>query len=125
MYVNNQRVEYEKYKRFNKIGIYTIKLIINIKITDAKFMFKNCWNIIEINMSKYNTEYITNMELFFAGCHKLKHVDLSLFDTKNVLSMECMFSGCSNLETLDLSSFDTKNVFHMEECLQIVLIWKL
>ena len=114
MYIDNKKVEYKKYKKFEKIGIYEIKLIIKTNITNAQYMFRYCKNIIFINLSKFNTKNITNMESMFEGCRNLKSLDLSSFDTRNVKNMNMMFAA-SGLETLDLSSFDTKNVTAMDE----------
>ena len=115
MYIDNRKVDYEKIKKFNKIGIYEIKLIIKINITDAKYMFINCKNIIDINLSKFDTKNVTDMERMFQNCINLKSLDLSSFDTKNVNNMKQMFSRCKNLRSLDLSSFDTRNVTDMQE----------
>ena len=115
IYINNEKVEYEKGRKFDKIGIYEIKIIININITKAKYMFHNCNNIIEINLSKFNAENITDMEGMFRGCCNLESLDLSSFDTKNVTNMKQMFTSCRNLESLDLSSFNTKKVINMTE----------
>jgi len=115
IYINNGKVEYEKVRKFDKIGIYEIKIIININITKATYMFHNCDNIIEINLSKFNTENITDMKGMFRGCRNLESLDLSSFDTKNVTNMEQMFAASRNLESLDLSSFNTKKVINMSE----------
>ena len=108
IFFNNEKVEYEKGRKFDKIGIYEIKIIININITKATYMFHNCDNIIELNLSKFNTKNITDMEGMFRECRNLESLDLSSFDTKNVSNMEQMFAACHNLESLDLSTFNTK-----------------
>ena len=113
MYINNQKVEYGKYKKFNKIGIYEIKLIININITDAKYMFYKCENIIDINMSKFNTKNIISMKGMFYDCSHLQSIDLSSFNTENVINMSLMFCGCENLKNINLLSFNVKNVKNM------------
>ena len=123
IYINNEKVEYEKCRKFDKIGIYEIKIIINTNMTNAEYMFHNCDNIIEINLSKFNTKNITNMRGMFRGCRNLESLDLSSFDTKNVTNMSQMFAECRNLKNLDLSSFNTKKVIDMEEmfCLCVKL----
>ena len=43
----------------------------------------------------------------------LLEIDVSNFDTSKVTTMNCMFSGMSNLTSLDLSNFDTSKVTTM------------
>ena len=113
MFIENREVEYEKCKKFEKIGIYEIKIKLKIEIINAYCMFLGCKNIIEINLSKFKTKYINNMCNMFRDCNNLSNIDLSSFDTKNVTNMGCMFYGCNNLSNIDLSSFDTQNVTNM------------
>jgi surface protein len=37
----------------------------------------------------------------FAGCSNLINLNLSSFDTKNANNMEYMFGGCENLRYID------------------------
>ena len=124
MFVNNEKEEFEKSKKFKKIGIYEIKFIIKINITDTKYMFSFCDNIIDINMSKFDTKNVTSMERMFNSCRDLKSIDLSSFNTEKVTNMSCMFNSCFNLQSLDLSSFDTKNVTRMEGMFNACFILK-
>ena len=91
-------------------GIYSIKLIFNIKLSDCAYMFCNCGNIIDIDFSKFNTENVTDMKYMFCYCSKLKLLNLSSFNTQNVTCMVDMFNNCSSLILLNLSSFNTQNV---------------
>ena len=50
------------------------------------------------------------MSYMFSDCYNIINLDLSSFDTKNVIDMSYMFYKCYNMTNLDLSSFDTKNV---------------
>ena len=113
MFINNEKVDYEKKKKFNKKGTYEIKLIININLLDAYCMFLGCKNIIEIDLTYFETFNINNMCAMFRNCINLTNINLSSFNTKNVTNMNAMFSGCKNLTDLDLFSFDTKNVTDM------------
>ena len=139
IYINDKRYEHKNYFIPSKVGIYHIKIfiknniqdlfglfygcdkIINIDlssfdtkyVTNMSFMFSNCENLEKINLSSFDTKSVTNMSHMFENCEKLKNIDLSSFDTKNVTNMSFMFFGCSLLTKLDLSSFDTKNVTDM------------
>ena len=109
LYINNIKHKYKKYFKPEKEGIYNIVLKLNIQIRDCTFMFSDCNNIIDIDLSTFDTTQVTKMGGMFCGCNKLKNLDLSSFDTKNVIHMEGMFARCNNLKNIDLSSFDIKN----------------
>ena len=82
-----------------------------------------CWfcfftNATSIDLSKLDTEKVTNMNSLFDGCESLTTLDLSSFDTGSVTNMNSLFYGCESLTTLDLSSFDTGNVTDMRSLFQ-------
>ena len=83
------------------------------KVTDMGWMFHGMPNLTALNLSSFDTSKVTNMELMFRGMINLTSLDVSSFDTSKVTSMQNMFRGMSNLTTLDLSNFDTSNVTHM------------
>ena len=70
-------------------------------------------NILEIDLSSFDTSKVTNMRGMFYHLSNLTTLDLSNFDTSRVTNMSFMFSGVSNLTTLDLSNFNTSNVTDM------------
>ena len=88
--------------------------------TDSSKMFSSRYdeqkikNILEIDLSSFDTSLVTNMEDMFAYMSSLTTLNLSNFNTLQVTSMRSMFSGMSSLTTLDLSNFDTSNVTDME-----------
>ena len=110
LYINNEKYKYQKYFTPTKEGIYEILLKFNINIKDCSFMFYNCSNIIDIDLSSFNSENVINMLSMFEGCSNLTNINLSEFNTKNVTKMNCMFVGCKKLSSIDLSLFDTKKV---------------
>ena len=91
-----------------------VELIWNDNIDNADNMFKDCKNIIEINLSNFNTSAIESMDSMFEGCSSLISLDLSNFNTSLVKNMGFMFSSCSKLTSLDLSNFDTSLVTLMD-----------
>ena len=54
------------------------------------FIFK------KINISNFNTNYVTDMSLMFYGCSSLEEIDISNLNVDNVICIDKMFSGCSN-----------------------------
>ena len=83
----------------------SVELIWNKSIDNCSGMFYQCSDIIEIDLSKFNTSNVTNMNNMFYDCWKLSILNLSNFETSNVIYMNNMFRGCSSLSTLDLSNF--------------------
>ena len=71
-------------------------------------------NILDLDLSNFNTSQVTNMSLMFRGVSNLTSLNLSNFDTSKVTNMSFMFWGMSNLTTLNLSSFDTSKVTRMD-----------
>ena len=66
-----------------------------------------------IDISRLNTDKVTNMSQMFYSCSATS-LDLSTLNTSNVTNMSQMFYSCS-ATTIDLSSFNTSNVTDMGE----------
>ena len=113
MYLDNQKIPFEKYHIFTKEGIYTIKYILLKKITTCKKMFLKCDHILSIDLSNFDSSEVTDTSLMFINCFSLEEINFGNFKTTKVANMEGMFECCANLKSLDLSSFDTSNVENM------------
>ena len=87
--------------------------------TDSSRMFYSIYyeqeikNILEIDLSGFDTSKVRNMDSMFAYMSNLTTLDLSSFDTSKVTDMYAMFSDMSNLTALNLSNFDTSKVTTM------------
>ena len=81
---------------------------------DTSFMFSNCYDIVEIDLSHFDFSNITSMAYMFSGCSSLKSINVSNIDINNVNNISYMFSNCFNLTYLDLSNFNTSTVISME-----------
>ena len=62
-------------KQFNKKGIYNIYFIIEKKLNNMSFMFKNCSSLKEINFISFKTDQVTNMCAMFEECYELEYLD--------------------------------------------------
>jgi len=116
LYINDKKYKYMKYFKPDKEGIYIIKLKFNIYIKDCSFMFCECNNIIDIDLSSFqDTKNVNDMRHMFFCCESLEYLpDISKWDTKNVNDMSYMFCWCELLKSLpDISKWDTKNVNDM------------
>ena len=80
-------------------------------VTDMSWMVSRCPALTTLDVSKFDTQNVTNMRRMFYAC-SLTTLDVSNFDTKNVTDMSHMFGSCDAL-TLDVSHFDTQNVTDM------------
>ncbi|EMV4855375.1 BspA family leucine-rich repeat surface protein, partial [Listeria monocytogenes] len=83
-------------------------------------MFKNCSNLMEVDLSGLDTSAVTTMWDMFNSCRELEELDVSHFDTSSVTNMSYMFYDNRNLEVLDVSNLDTSSVTNMyamfEDC---------
>ena len=80
---------------------------------NSSCLFNGCFNLIDADLSDFNTSNATDMNCMFEDCYSLECVDLSSFDTSDVSNMGGMFNSCYSLRELDLSGFDTSNVTNM------------
>lgn len=81
---------------FNETAITGIDNIENLKtscVTNMGRMFRNCSNIIELDVSKFDTRNVTNMSAMFQNCTKLTELDLSNWDTSKVTNMNYFLNG--------------------------------
>ena len=87
--------------------------------TDSSKMFYSKYdeqkikNILELDLSNFDTSKVTNMFSMFDGMSSLTTLNLSNFDTSKVMRMDYMFHGMFNLTNLNLSSFNTSKVTNM------------
>ena len=98
---------------YNNDDINTIRIIWNSNPTSTISMFSGCNNIIEMDLSKFDTSNVDIVTDMFLGCSSLTSINLSNIKTSRVTSMAEMFKDCSKLGSLDLSEFDTSNVNNM------------
>ena len=101
LYKNNENDKFEK----------NIKIKIINKIKDIYGLIERE----ELNLSKWNTENVTNMSYLFFSCYSLSSLpDISKWNTENVINMNNMFYNCKSLLSLpDISNWNTENVVNM------------
>ena len=110
--INGEKINFSYNYNFKREGTY--KIMYSFKnLTNINHMFCECSSLLNIDLSKLNTENVTNMSYMFGDCSLLLNIDLSNINTKKVIDMEGIFYGCSSLVNLDLSYFDTKIIVNM------------
>ena len=83
------------------------------KVTNMYAMFNGMSNLTTLNLSNFDTSKVTKMWTMFTDMSSLTSLNLSSFNTSQVTDMSWMFKGMSNLTTLNLSNFDTSKVTDM------------
>ena len=74
-------------------------------------MFRNCHNIMEMNLSHFFPAGITDLANFFWDCFSLSKIDFSNFDTTHISSSGNMFHNCISLTSLNLSFFHIPTLY--------------
>ena len=111
--INNTKINFHYYYKFNAEGEYIIKYIFKKFLTKANHLFSDCYNIISLDFTNFDTQNITYMSCMFKNCRELKNLNLSNFNSQNVTNMDYMFENCRSLINLDLYNFNTQNVTDM------------
>ena len=86
-------------------------------------MFYGCSNLVDIDLSSFNTSKVTDMTWLFKGCKSLKSINVSNFDTSKVTKMGGMFAGCNLLTNLNLTNFDTRDVYKRQLLVIYILLY--
>ena len=113
--INGNRQNKIAYKYYFNQACNNVELTWDDNINHCGFMFWNCSQITEIDLSDFDTSQVTAMNGMFAYCSSLTSLDLSNYETSKVIYMNWMFYGCSSLTSLNLSAFDTSKVVNMND----------
>ena len=108
--INSKNIGFSYKYKFLKEGIYTIIYKFNTPLNSTSYLFYYCTSIISIDLSHFDSTYITDTRAMFYMCKSLQFINFSNFNTINVINMNIMFYGCEKLNSLNLSSFITSNL---------------
>lgn len=75
--------------------------------------FDGCTKLTEINCSRWNTSKVYNMQLAFYNCKSLQTIPVRDWDTRVLCYMDKAFANCESLTNLDVSKWDTSKVVEM------------
>ncbi len=84
-------------------------------VTNMRDMFWNCYELTNVDVSKFNTSNVQSFAVMFMSCKKLTSIDVSKFDTSSATDMSMMFYNCDKLTSIDVTNFDTSNVTNMQK----------
>ena len=83
-------------------------------VTNMSYMFNNCTALKTVKFGKLNTSKVTTMREIFMQCENLTKFDQSGFVTSACTDMHCMFYDCYKLTSVNTSGWNTSNVTTME-----------
>jgi surface protein len=71
----------------------------------ADYMFSNCSNLTELDLSSLNfSNGMNTLKCMFSNCRSLESLDLSNFEIGEDCSVDSMLNGCNKLHTLRLDN---------------------
>ena len=84
-------------------------------------MFEECFELVYLDLSNFNTSNVTNMSFMFNKCYKLKEIKgINNFNYEKVLNINEMFSDCLVLKNNNgLISSLNKSIQKLEPVNQI------
>ena len=85
----------------------------NYNLKNCQEMFSDLDNLIDIDLTYFDSSEVTSMAFMFYGCINLKSFNAEEIITSSVNDLGGMFYNCLSLTSLDLTSFDTSNVTNM------------
>ena len=112
LFIDKKKLNFQKNYEFKK-GKHEILLKFSTKLKNCNGMFKNCTNLISIDLDSFDSSDVENMEEMFCECRNLISINLDLLNTKKLTNMKKMFCCCESLKKLNISSFETNNVTDM------------
>ena len=78
--------------------------------------FTECSNLINLDVSNWNTSNVTNLARCFYACNNVTTLDVSNWDVSNVYDMSWVFSLCLRLKNIGnvVANWNTANVGRMD-----------
>ena len=90
----------------------------NLNISKAEgisYVFHDCPELTQLDLSNWDTGKIQYMIATFNGCTKLTEVNCSTWNTNKVYNMQQAFLNCNSLETIPVRDWNTKSVMYMDK----------
>ena len=87
IYLNGFEIEYDEYIIIDNNIINNITLIWESKLDTLENVFESIENIIEVDLSKFDSSEITNMSGMFNGCINLQYINFNNINTSSVIDM--------------------------------------
>ena len=79
--INNKKIDFNYFYNFKETGKFKLEYIFKNNIKNVNCMFYKCIFLTNIDLSHFNTQYVTDMSFMFYGCESLTNINLSNFNT--------------------------------------------
>ena len=73
--IDGKLIPFNYYYKFKSKGKHKIKYSFKNKFKNTCFMFRGCSSLININLSNFNTNNVTDMSCMFYGCSSLNNIN--------------------------------------------------
>ena len=110
VYVDKGLIPHKSCKYYFPNKIVIIKLKWDKDVTNFYRLFSDISNIIEVDLSEYNTSLVTNMAYMLENCKDLIFTNLSNIDISSLLNIDNMLSNCFNLQSIDLTNVEIEKI---------------
>ena len=84
-------------------GYLSIKILFNYNLKSLNYCFKNCKELIKVNLTNFEMEEVVSMDSTFSGCSKLNEINLEGIKNTNIMNKEYTFENCNELRNINLS----------------------
>lgn len=111
----NRWFGYERPWDSRSASIWSTKVVDVIQPEYTTSWFKDCSNLISVDLRKLDTSNVKKMDQMFWDCSSLRTLDVSGFNTSKAVKLWSMFKDCSSLKKLDVSGFDTSKADTLKE----------
>ncbi len=112
LFLNDEEIKFTLQKKLTKKGKNTMIIECERLLINISWFFYNCTTLINLDLSNFNTEKVTNMAYMFNNCRNLENLGSSTFKT-NAQNMEYMFNNCNKITSLTISNFGTTELTNM------------
>ena len=108
------------------VKLTEIKNIENLytnECTSMSYMFYNCSNLTNLDVSNFDTSKVRGMSYMFYLCKSLTNLDLSNFDISKVTDMDSMFYNCSSLQSITATQIVKDKILSKTHTVPSTVIW--
>jgi len=91
IYINNEKIAFNYFYEFPEPGEYIIKYKFNKLLNSTFCMFYDCYSLVSLDLSNFNTKNVINMAYMFGRCRNLKFLNLKNFNTEKTNTMQGIF----------------------------------
>jgi surface protein len=72
------------------------------RVTNMAYLFKDCANLIGLDVSKWNVSNVTDMGAAFQNCTRLQSIDLSKWELKKSVTINSLLDGASLINNISI-----------------------